>query len=118
MARKCTAPSGMAGRRGKMDRYEDDTGKIRWASKAEVVAWAVHDRAAFRDTHIWLVENGFHVTDVSTDIADELAKIDDDAKSEIEVIREALQQLSAAHLRLSLETSSAIESLRAEIAIR
>lgn len=86
-------------------------------SLAEAVDWVQKNPEKWKHNTVYLdMEPGTEAINVDADIRDEIAKAQEDAKSDIQVLTEAVQQLSAALLRTQLEASVKLDEIKAEIA--
>ncbi len=99
-----------------MDIYWIKNGPRIGHSMAETVAWAKANRMSFAASSIMLdMGDGGESIDVTNDVRDELAKLEDDAKSELQLLTEAVQQLTQALLRTQLEVSLRLEKIEAKL---
>jgi hypothetical protein len=106
--------TGLAATREEMsERYEDDDGTLIATSLEDAAHWAQQHPEKYKKSSIWRIdEDGIPVV-VDSDVQDLLVTWAEDAKSEVEVLREALADLKAYTdreiLKLRMEVSLAME---------
>lgn len=96
----------------------------RYAVIGETIGSTLHEAATWALGHpskwaalpiILHIDGEEHGIDVDADVRDLIESWRDNAKSDVQVLREALQQLSAAFTRHTFEASAQIEALTKRI---